>query len=117
MRNNDFLKDLKPGDKVIVRRVYGARVDTIEHITPTGQIKVKGDTYRFKNGERMGRGMWDKIVYLEPWSEAAEQKIKEEQRRAHMADYLNTLKFDFFSYTKLTKIMEIVEAKDDDRTE
>ena len=57
MNSKEFLKDLKPGDKVIVRRAFGARVDTIERITPTGQIKVRGDTQRFKNGERMGRGI------------------------------------------------------------
>lgn len=56
---NDWIKDLKVGDKVIVSSLYRKSVGTVEKITPAGNIKVNGILFN-SNGWERGGGAWDR---------------------------------------------------------
>lgn len=44
--NNDRLKELKAGDRVFVRNMYGsASLETIQRATPTGRVVVNNTQY------------------------------------------------------------------------
>ena len=75
--------NVKEGDKIIVVKsgycVNKKTVSTVLRVTPTGRIKVKGyEYYQFdKFGQAMGKhAVWDRVPYLEPYSDKTEQEIK-----------------------------------------
>ncbi len=53
--NNDWIKDLKAGDTVIVRGRWREEIETIDIITPTGRIKIR-NTYYTQQGRSRGDG-------------------------------------------------------------
>ncbi len=55
MNNNEWLKSLKPGDKIIVdssKILKQYFISTIEKVTPKGWIKVKDVNGYFKDGRQ-----------------------------------------------------------------
>jgi hypothetical protein len=105
--NTEWLKDLKVGDRVLIRSRTGYRTDTVEKITPTGQIKIKSSDYKFKNGEQLGRGKWDYGTYLEQWTEEKQNAIDNEKKRDHLAYMMKSVNFYELSLEHLQKIVEI----------
>lgn len=44
--NNDWLKELKAGDRVFVRNMYGSTsLETVQRVTPTGRVVVNNTQY------------------------------------------------------------------------
>ncbi len=74
------LSDLKQGDEVAMRYGYNSRYmfATIEKVTPSGLIKVRGDYYT-PDGRQRGGG------YSAPHITRATQKIKDEMTRQGLA--------------------------------
>lgn len=68
---NDWLKNLKVGDKVIVSWITGCAVKTVEKITPAGNIKVGGIMFN-SNGSERGGDAWSKSYLHEATPEVIE---------------------------------------------
>ena len=88
------LKDVKAGDKVILRTggwFPSESIEVVEKITPKGYVKVSGELYVIdENGETASaRGSYSSWLY--PWTEEYERKIKEKryinQVKRKMRDY------------------------------
>lgn len=84
MENQEFLRKLKTGDKVIIRSGWrGDRITVgeVEKVTSSGQIMIKGGARFTKQGNRIGESRVNGS-YLRPYEE---DKIKEalelEERR------------------------------------
>lgn len=111
MDNNDWLKSLKVGDKIIVDStgLYGSgeSVHTVEKITPSWQIKVSGYDSKFKNGQMLGNWRF-KLV---KWTNEKEEAIKYGCANRAMASQL--LKYDFtkLNNDKLSRIIHIINEK------
>lgn len=54
---NDWIKDLKVGDKVIISNVYATRIGVVEKITPAGNIKANRVLFN-PNGRERGGDIW-----------------------------------------------------------
>lgn len=55
--SDDWLKKLKPGDKVIVcQGFYGRSLETVTAVTPTGRIKI-GTCVFLPDGRLVGKPM------------------------------------------------------------
>lgn len=70
---NDWLKNLKVGDKVIVSCRMGDVIRTVEKITPAGNIKVNGTLFN-SNGLERGGDTWN-MTYLHEATPEAVQKV------------------------------------------
>ena len=80
----DWLKNLKVGDKVIVSTNSGrTSVQTITNITPVGNIKVGGILFT-KYGSQRASNRWGRAVLMEYTEDLAQQlleaKVKSEAR-------------------------------------
>lgn len=111
MDNNDWLKSLKVGDKIIVDSTglygIGERLHTVEKITPSGQIKVTGYDSKFKNSQMLGNWRFQ----LVKWTREKEEAIKYGCANRAMSTQL--LKYDFtkLSNDKLSLIIQIINEK------
>lgn len=105
--DTEWLKKLKIGDKVLIRSRTGYRTDTIERITPTGQIKIKSSDYKFKNGEQLGRSKWDYGTYLEEWTVEKQTSIDNEKKRDYLAYKIKCVDFYKLSLEQLETISAI----------
>ncbi len=74
--NNEWLQNLKPGDKVISRSTALGAMDTIEtvdRVTPS-QVIVRGSKYWRKNGEIVGnKSSWNSHWIAEATPETIEK--------------------------------------------
>jgi len=81
--NNEWLKDLKAGDKVCVRVGCNVSTHLVDKITPTGLIQVCGDL--FIDGYKRN-GMCQPNCTLVKWSEEKEVELRAYVlRRAHIS--------------------------------
>lgn len=74
--NNQWIKDLKPGDKVFIDYHNGRGLRTVEKITPAGNVKVNGllfDQY----GRQRGGDTWSRCYLSEATPEEIENFRKE----------------------------------------
>lgn len=69
---NDWIKDLKVGDKVIISIRFSEQIAKVENITPAGNIKANGRIFKPNGIERSG-DVWER-AYLR---EATPEKITE----------------------------------------
>lgn len=53
MSNNNWLSELKAGDKVVINNYGHREIHFVEKITPSGMIKVNGSLYN-KDGSKRG---------------------------------------------------------------
>lgn len=107
---DEWLKNLKAGDKVIVScggYGFNMKLHTIDRITPTGQMIISG--YRYKNGERVGSyGRWDRRPYLTEATQKNIDKIIKNDTINGTRFMYNELKLDKLSIEQLNKIKEIL---------
>lgn len=99
---NNWLEELKAGDKVFVRNCSGTTLETVQKITPTGRVVVNNT--QFIGGTNKSN-IWN-IFVLE---EATEEKIKEYKIRGFIRRVFNELKLkNSMTYAQAKKINEIL---------
>ena len=107
--NKDWLKELKPGDTVIVCGRSNRQITTIERITKT-QIILKrcAEKYNRKSGYLVGRGPWDCSNLIEATNELLIE-IRANIKRRKMEDVLGNIKWKDVDIKKIEKILAILE--------
>ena len=99
---NNWVKELKAGDKVFVSSRSGTTLQTVQRITPTGRVVV--NNIQFIGG--VNRSNVFDILTLE---EATEEKIKEYKIRRFIRRVFNRLKQkQSMTYEQAKKINEIL---------
>lgn len=99
---NNWVKELKVGDKVFVSSRSGTTLQTVQRITPTGRVVV--NNIQFIDGTNRSN-IWD-IIVLE---EATQEKIKEYKSRRFIRRVFNRLKQkQSMTYEQAKKINEIL---------
>ncbi len=87
---NEFLKNIKEGDTVIMTRRFFEKICKVEKITPTGLIKVNGILFN-KSGIQRGGDTWSKY-YLHEATPERVKKIKDNAIIRKAFDLMNTIK-------------------------
>jgi hypothetical protein len=84
--NDDFLLNLKPGDRVIVSGRFASddMLKIVDRITKT-QIIIGGVKFRRDNGYRIGTYQWN-MVHLSPVTDEKLYRIRVVQARRFIAD-------------------------------
>lgn len=101
--NNNWLKELKAGDRVFVRNMLGESLETVQRVTPTGRVVVNNTQYIA--GVHC-TDMWT-ISRLE---EASPSKIWEYKTRRFAMRVFNALKEKkSITYEQAKEINEILE--------
>lgn len=92
------LKDLKAGDKVIIRDRWNDRVGTIGRVTKT-QIIVNGSKFRRGDGSQINGDRWTpaRIAVL---TEEELQRIKKQNAKNMMKRYIQNFVFLTICHTK-----------------
>lgn len=72
---NDWIKNLKVGDKVIFSRRFFESVEKVEKITPAGNIKVRNCLFN-PNGTERGGDIWNKAYLYEATPDLIERIIQ-----------------------------------------
>jgi hypothetical protein len=101
-----WLAELKPGDKVLIDNKQVAIVD---RVTPTGKIRIGQSTFT-KYGKREGDGQWH-FVYLYQWTQEREDEIRDERAKNRAVNYLNDFNFKSLSIETLNAIIQLVEKE------
>ena len=98
-----WYEELKSGDKVIVtNRWSGDRIEVVDKVTPSGQVKLIGTSKKFKHGRQMGAS-GTAIPHLEEWSQEKEDAIKRAVVRRRMVNTLRDFKFNDMSDDDLSR--------------
>lgn len=109
---NNWRKDLKVGDKVImvIPRVYRRRIYTVERLTKT-QIILKNTKTKFKiaDAEAVG-GVGIYSSYLIQATDAVIAEIKELDTRRKLYDRVELVSWKTLSTEKLTEVLDLVEG-------
>lgn len=63
--NKQWIENLKPGDKVIVRGRWRAEIAEVDRITPTGRIVINGTTFNPDGSERGGNSCYNRATIAE----------------------------------------------------
>lgn len=111
--NDDFSK-LKPGDKVITRSSMGSgiHITTVDRITPTGQIRVLGESRRYTPaGREIVSDRWATRRHLMPWTQEAEDAYNHRVATSRAVDKVVKTDFRKLSLEKLNRIIEIIEEE------
>lgn len=101
------LKDLKAGDKVIIRNRWNDRIGTIERVTKT-QIIVNGCKFRRENGSQINGDSWTpfRIAVL---TEEELQRIQKQKSKEKMKRYILNFVFDDLSYEEIEQVYNILK--------
>lgn len=102
--NDNWLKELKAGDRVFVRNTYGNKsLETVQRVTPTGRVVVNNTQYT----AGVHRADTWHVSRLE---EASLSKIWEYKTQCFAMQVFNTLKLKkSITYEQAKKINEILE--------
>jgi len=101
-----WLAELKPGDKVLIEN---SQVAIVDRITPTGKIRIGTSTFT-KYGKREGDGHWH-FVHLYQWTQEREDEIKDERTKNKAANYLNDFNFKSLPLETLNTIIQLIEKE------
>lgn len=101
------LKDLKAGDKVIIRNRWNNRIGTIERVTKT-QIIVNGYKFRRENGSQINGDSWTPSR-IEVLTEEELQRIKTQNAKNMMKRYIQNFVFDDLSYEQIEQVYNILK--------
>lgn len=104
--NNDWIKNLKAGDKVIVcyRGLYSYdTVKTVDKVTPTGRIKVGCDYYN-QNGRPRNHGG----THLEEATTEALEAIQQREVISKAVSRASALRASSITYDQAVKILEVL---------
>lgn len=101
------LKDLKAGDKVVIRNRWNDRIGTIERVTKT-QIIVNGYKFRRESGLQINGDSWtpSRIAVL---TEEELQGIKKQNAKNMMKRYIKNFVFDDLSYEEIEQVYNILK--------
>ena len=103
----EWIKNLKPGDTVIVESKYRLAIKKVTKVTPTGRIVI-GDSQYNPDGYLRGTDMYNREYILE----ATPEQLEKTQNKITRVQSLNKIgKFDFnkMDNESLLKIIEIIE--------
>lgn len=105
---NDWISNLKPGDKVFVNGNNRKDIGTVERITPSGIIVVDGELYN-KSGERRGGN----FTYWRPWiteySEKEQREIEKTRREKRTLNFLIDFNFRSLSPELCAEIEKLIK--------
>ena len=100
--NDNWLKELKAGDKVFVCSNGGRSLETVQRITPTGRVVVNNTQYT--NGSNTSN-MWN-ILRLE---EATEEKIQKYKNACFVRRVFEAMRVKkCMTYSQAKQINEIL---------
>lgn len=107
----DWLKNLKPGNKVIMNNYYGETIAVVERTTKT-QIVLKGIGVKFKksSGYRVGGDVWSTMSI----NEATPERIAEVQIKKRKQFLRQKIKELFPKIDSLDKLEQIYEVMKDE---
>lgn len=112
--NNDWLKELKAGDKVIVvTGGFNARrtVEIVEKATATQIVLPRGARYRKSDGDLIGRNRWHQNR-LEQATPEAVVAANEAKRVLHLDARLSNVKWGDVPLAKLERIAKILDESE-----
>lgn len=101
------LKELKVGDKVIIRNRWNDRIKTIERVTKT-QIIVNGDKYRRKDGFQINGDTWTPSR-IEVLTEEELRRMQKQNNKEKMKRYIQNFVFDDLSYDEIEHVYNILK--------
>ena len=101
-----WLAELKPGDKVLIDNKQVAFVD---RVTPTGKIRIGQSTFT-KYGKREGDGQWH-FVHLHQWTQEREDELRVIREKNRIVNYLDDFDFISLSIETLNAIEELIEKE------
>lgn len=104
------LKDLKAGDKVIIRNRWNDRIGTIERVTKT-QIIVNGYKFRRENGSQINGDTWTPFR-IAVYNEEEANQIMKSQAMNKMRCYIKDFTLENLSYDELEQICNILKKSD-----
>lgn len=78
--NHEFVKDLKPGDKVITHDRYNTMVRTVSKITKTMVVLDNGERFNRESGREVGRSDIWYWTSLEQYTEERENTLAYEKK-------------------------------------
>lgn len=93
-KRTGWLKELKVGDKVIIRYTHGESITKILKITPTGRITTKYRTFDYIGKETSG-SRWNKSR-LSEWSQEKENELVKKIEFKSMCCKIQDLHFQMF---------------------
>lgn len=103
-----WIKNLSPGDKVIVNYIIGVKIDTVERLTKTMIVTVDHGRFRKKDGNSCGDSDQFFKWFLE---EATPRRVNdvrmcEEYGKmyAEIVDVVDRLKYEHVSYDEIKQI-------------
>lgn len=103
----EWLKNLEPGDKVILESHYSKNIETVERTTKT-QIILKGIKIKFRksSGYQIGGDIWSKMSI----HEATPKKIKKIQDNIEKTKLRKKIKELFPKIDSLDKLKQILKV-------
>lgn len=101
----NWINNLKVGDKVIVGNGAWSKVQTIDKITPTRQVVI-GNT-RFKNTAAMGEHGYG-CTRIYEWTQDAEDEIVRLARRSTILSRLHEVNFDILGDADLEEVNTMI---------
>ena len=106
--NNEWLNDLKVGDRVVIKNSWAAEIVTVKRITKTLILVPCNDTcdYRFNksNGRRQG-GAGYNCQFLHKLT----PEIEAEVRKKKLLNILATTKWNKYNLQQLERIDKVVK--------
>lgn len=115
--SKEWLKQLKVGDKVIVTEYnrfsalqHRYRSETVEKITPTGQLKVSNCPANFKNGTMLGSNSEyaTSSTYLEPHEPERVAEINAINHRRKILKKIASVKWDDIGNNTIEQVLAIL---------
>ena len=102
----NWIKNLKNGDKVFIDNRYGRYLRTVEKITNAGNIKANGIWFN-SNGREIGGDVWN-FSHLE---EATEEKIIKYRQDLVIQKALKLMtETKKINYEQATKIIQVLSS-------
>ena len=102
---HDWLKDVKPGDRVIVSHHWSNAIGTVDRLTNTQIILKGGGRYRKKDGWRVGdRSSYGSTHLVQP----TEQRIRD-IKHTNAAKKLENTKWKPYPLETLQRVLEILD--------
>ena len=106
----NWIKNLKNGDKVFIENRYGRYLRTVEKITNAGNIKVNGIWFN-SNGRERGGDVWN-CSHLE---EATEEEIIRYQQDLVIQKALKLMnETTKIGYEQATKIIQLLDSDEEE---
>ena len=103
------LKDLKPGDKVLVTHRHGVYIAEVKRLTKTQVLVGDGERrFRICDGHNVGGDIWSSSLISIPTDEDY-KRIHEKQRRDKIWSELRKIALDSLSTDKLEQILKIAK--------